>query len=107
MFGRRASTSRRSSAICSIDEQARDQATDDHDLGHLRNNGPPGWMVLGRAFERLVLLESGWIAHENVINGQPPRDGWVEAHPLGRTMTTSSRACRRIALCSFVAPFGS
>ena len=37
--------------------------------GHLRNNGPPGWMVLGRAFERLMLLESGWIAHENVING--------------------------------------
>ena len=28
--------------------------------GHLRSNGPPGWMVLGRALERLLLLEAGW-----------------------------------------------
>jgi Transposase DNA-binding/Transposase DDE domain len=32
--------------------------------GHLRNNGPPGWIVLGRAFERLLLLELGWVARE-------------------------------------------
>jgi hypothetical protein len=30
--------------------------------GHLRSNGPPGWMILGRALERLLLLEMGWIA---------------------------------------------
>jgi hypothetical protein len=33
--------------------------------GHLRSNGPPGWMILGRAFERLLILELGWIAREN------------------------------------------
>ena len=29
--------------------------------GHLRSNGPPGWLVLGRALERLLLLELGWL----------------------------------------------
>jgi hypothetical protein len=28
--------------------------------GHLRSNGPPGWAVLGRALERLLLIEVGW-----------------------------------------------
>jgi Transposase DNA-binding/Transposase DDE domain len=28
--------------------------------GHLRSNGPPGWSVLGRALERLLLIEVGW-----------------------------------------------
>jgi hypothetical protein len=28
--------------------------------GHLRSNGPPGWLVLWRGLERLVLLEEGW-----------------------------------------------
>jgi hypothetical protein len=27
--------------------------------GHLRSNGPPGWLVLGRALERLLLIELG------------------------------------------------
>jgi hypothetical protein len=30
--------------------------------GHLRSNGPPGWMVLGRVFEKLLVLEQGWAA---------------------------------------------
>ena len=30
--------------------------------GHLRNNGPPGWIVLGRAYEKLLVLERGWLA---------------------------------------------
>jgi hypothetical protein len=30
--------------------------------GHLRSNGPPGWIVLGRAYEKLLVLEQGWIA---------------------------------------------
>jgi len=30
--------------------------------GHLRSNGPPGWMVLGRVYEKLLVLEQGWIA---------------------------------------------
>ncbi len=28
--------------------------------GHIRNNGPPGWLVLRRGFERLFSLEQGW-----------------------------------------------
>jgi hypothetical protein len=28
--------------------------------GHLRSNGPPGWAVLGRALDRLLLIEIGW-----------------------------------------------
>jgi hypothetical protein len=28
--------------------------------GHLRSNGPPGWLVLGRALDRLLLIEMGW-----------------------------------------------
>lgn len=28
--------------------------------GHLRGNGDPGWQVLGRAYESLVLVELGW-----------------------------------------------
>jgi hypothetical protein len=30
--------------------------------GHLRSNGPPGWIVLGRAYEKLLVLEQGWAA---------------------------------------------
>jgi hypothetical protein len=30
--------------------------------GHLRSNGPPGWIVLGRAYEKLLVLEHGWLA---------------------------------------------
>jgi hypothetical protein len=30
--------------------------------GHLRSNGPPGWIVLGRAYEKLLVLEQGWLA---------------------------------------------
>ena len=30
--------------------------------GHLKNNGPPGWMVLSRGFNKLLTMETGWIA---------------------------------------------
>lgn len=30
--------------------------------GHIKNNGDPGWLVLGRAYEKLMLLELGWRA---------------------------------------------
>jgi len=30
--------------------------------GHLRNNGEPGWIVLGRGMEKLRMLQSGWLA---------------------------------------------
>jgi Transposase DNA-binding/Transposase DDE domain len=32
--------------------------------GHLKNNGPPGWQVIGRGYDSLLLLELGWQAHE-------------------------------------------
>ena len=28
--------------------------------GHLKRNGDPGWITLGRGFERLLILEEGW-----------------------------------------------
>lgn len=30
--------------------------------GHLRNNGDPGWLVLSRGFEKLLMMEVGWNA---------------------------------------------
>ena len=30
--------------------------------GHLTQNGPPGWMILGRGFDKLLLMELGWLA---------------------------------------------
>lgn len=30
--------------------------------GHLRHNGPPGWLVLARGFQTLCDMELGWIA---------------------------------------------
>jgi hypothetical protein len=30
--------------------------------GHIKNNGSPGWIVLGRGFNDLLLLETGWLA---------------------------------------------
>jgi hypothetical protein len=30
--------------------------------GHIKNNGEPGWIVLGRGFETLLTLELGWKA---------------------------------------------
>lgn len=29
--------------------------------GHLKHNGEPGWIVLGRGYERLLVLEQGWL----------------------------------------------
>lgn len=36
--------------------------------GHLRSNGPPGWAILGRAFERLLLIEIGWNQRADAID---------------------------------------
>ena len=30
--------------------------------GHLPSNGPPGWAVLGRGYNRLLVLHEGWVA---------------------------------------------
>jgi hypothetical protein len=32
--------------------------------GHLKSNGPPGWQVIGRGYDSLLLLELGWKARE-------------------------------------------
>jgi len=40
--------------------------------GWLKRNGPPGWMTLMRGFERLLLLEEGWLtAHAHMGDGEP------------------------------------
>jgi len=30
--------------------------------GHIKNNGPPGWIVLGRGYDKLLLLVLGYRA---------------------------------------------
>src|SRR5262249_35252583 len=30
--------------------------------GHIKNNGDPGWMVLGRGLSALIAYEVGWMA---------------------------------------------
>ena len=30
--------------------------------GHIKNNGDPGWQVLGRGYDSLLLMELGWRA---------------------------------------------
>jgi hypothetical protein len=30
--------------------------------GHIKNNGEPGWQVLGRAWQQILQLEHGWRA---------------------------------------------
>lgn len=30
--------------------------------GHLRQNGPPGWLTLARGFQKLCQIEQGWVA---------------------------------------------
>ncbi len=30
--------------------------------GHIKNNGDPGWQVLARGYERLIILEEAWVA---------------------------------------------
>lgn len=32
--------------------------------GHIKNNGDPGWIVLGRGFLDLLAFEAGWVARE-------------------------------------------
>ena len=33
--------------------------------GHIKNNGDPGWQVLGRGFEKLLDMELGYLIAEN------------------------------------------
>jgi hypothetical protein len=38
--------------------------------GWLKRNGPPGWLTLMRGFERLLILEDGWIvARAHMVDG--------------------------------------
>jgi IS4 transposase len=34
--------------------------------GHLEQNGPPGWQVLGRGYDSLLLIELGWSARDQM-----------------------------------------
>src|SRR5580698_743018 len=47
--------------------------------GHLRSNGPPGWAVLGRALERLLLIEIGWNQREEAVDDWRWPDGYTAA----------------------------
>jgi hypothetical protein len=38
--------------------------------GHLKSNGDPGWLSLGRGFEKLLLLQSGWTAAVDHMLGE-------------------------------------
>jgi hypothetical protein len=38
--------------------------------GHLKRNGEPGWQVIGRGYEKLLLLEQGWLARGHPGCGQ-------------------------------------
>lgn len=35
--------------------------------GHVKNNGAPGWLLLGRGFDKLLLLEIGWLAAQGSV----------------------------------------
>ena len=35
--------------------------------GWVKGKWPPGWQVLGRGFEKLLLLAEGWETYQNVI----------------------------------------
>lgn len=37
--------------------------------GHIKNNGAPGWQVIGRGFEELLKLEMGWVAAQRAMRG--------------------------------------
>ena len=34
--------------------------------GHVRNNGPPGWLVIGRGFDQLLAMEVGYLAARGI-----------------------------------------
>lgn len=36
--------------------------------GHLKRNGPPGWQVLGRGFDKLLMIELGWLAATGCVD---------------------------------------
>lgn len=36
--------------------------------GHIKNNGPPGWLVLRRGFDELLSIERGWTLANAAIN---------------------------------------
>lgn len=42
--------------------------------GHLRNNGPPGWIVLGRGFDKLLWLEEGWVTAREAAQDEARRE---------------------------------
>ena len=35
--------------------------------GHIKNNGPPGWLVLRRGFDTLLTMELGWEARNQIL----------------------------------------
>lgn len=54
--------------------------------GHLRHNGPPGWITLARGYEKLLLLRLGWTIAQN--DAQHVRDA-----ERGRAAPASPKKC--------------
>ena len=44
--------------------------------GHIKQNGLPGWQVLGRGYQKLLQIEQGWVAAQNYYSSPrlPRRD---------------------------------
>jgi len=63
-------------------------------LGHIRNKGDPGWLVLGRGTDRLIAIQTAWTAARDQV-GQLGIDG--SSPGMGTRDRTSHRAgsCRR------------
>lgn len=40
--------------------------------GHLKRNGPPGWMTLGRGYQKLLDAFQGWQAAQRAASTSPP-----------------------------------
>ena len=38
--------------------------------GHIKNNGPPGWLVLRRGFDELLSIERGWTLANALISSK-------------------------------------
>lgn len=65
--------------------------------GHIKNNGEPGWLVLGRGYDKLLTMEVAWIAAMEAL--APMRAAALPSGPtardaeaaFGRPMTAGAR----------------
>ena len=60
--------------------------------GHLKSNGRPGWLVLGRGFQKLLQMQAGWEAAMQQVQAllQSP-DGVQAAMRMARMATSAEK----------------